>query len=276
MDISAYIESGILELYVAGTLSEAENKEVYELMLKHPEILQEVLEIEAAVVKLTASASRGTTSRIFGTIKEKLSFNNPIIENKVAKDTKVVSIAKPKYNWLTYTGWAAAIILGVGLFWTMNQNSTLQSDLQTAENKQMFLETQIADAKTDLEANKNLLTILRDKDISVISLGGQGNFANTYAKVYWNKNNNEIFLDAQGLPAPPPGKVYQVWSLKLKPLTPVSLGTIDNFMQDENKIFELKNLHESEAFGITLEPSGGSESPTMDQLYTLGVVASAS
>ena len=55
MDITAYIESGILELYVAGALSENETKEVYELMRQHPEILQEVLEIEAAIIKLTAA-----------------------------------------------------------------------------------------------------------------------------------------------------------------------------------------------------------------------------
>lgn len=276
MDINAYIESGILELYVAGALSDTENKEVYELMLKHPEILQEVLEIESAVIKLTASTSRGTKSKILNSIKDKLLFNNTKDFVKPVKETKVVLMAKPKYNWMTYTGWAAAIILGAGLFWTMNQNTELQNEIQTAEVKQSYLETQIADAKTDLETNKKLLTILRDKDISVISLGGQGNFTNTYAKVFWNKNNNEIYLDAQGLPAPPPGKVYQVWSLKLNPLTPVSLGTIDNFMQDENKIFELENLNDSEAFGITLEPKGGSETPTMDQLYTLGVVATAS
>ncbi len=269
MDINAYIESGILELYVAGALSETENKEVYELMLKHPEILQEVLEIEAAVIKLTAATSRGTKSRILTLIKEKLLFN------KNVKETKVVSIAKPKYNWLTYTGWAAAILLGVGMFWMLNQNNELKSDLQTAEIEQSYLETQIADAKTDLESNKKLLSILRDKDIIAVPLGGQGDFANTYAKVYWDKKSNEIYLDAQGLPAPPPGKVYQVWSLKLSPLTPVSLGTIDDFMQDDNKIFEIQNLNESEAFGITLEPAGGSETPTMEQLYTLGVVAAA-
>ncbi len=266
MDINAYIESGILELYVAGALSETENKEVHEMMLKHHEVLQEVLEIETAIVKLTASTSRGNKSKIFTVIKDKLLFNKP------DRVTKVIPLAKPKYNWLTYSGWAAAILLGIGMFWTMNQNDDLKVAVQKSEMKQSLLETQIADSKTDLESNKKLLTILRDKDIISIPLGGQGEFANTYAKVYWNKNNKEIYLDAQGLPAPPPGKVYQVWSLKLNPLTPVSLGTIDNFMQDDNKIFEIPNLNESEAFGITLEPSGGSQTPTMEQLYTLGAV----
>ena len=68
------------------------------------------------------------------------------------------------------------------------------------------------------------------------------------------------------------GKVYQVWSLKLDPLTPTSLGTLDTFTADTNKIFTIANTHSSEAFGITLEPEGGSLSPTLEQLYTLGTV----
>ena len=71
MDIKAYIASGILELYVAGALSEKENQEVYELMLKHPEIKQEVLAIESAVVKLTGAVSPGTdSSKNLETIKK--------------------------------------------------------------------------------------------------------------------------------------------------------------------------------------------------------------
>ena len=57
MDINAYIESGILELYVAGKLSETENQEIYELLQQHPKLLQEVIEIEEAVLKLTAAVS---------------------------------------------------------------------------------------------------------------------------------------------------------------------------------------------------------------------------
>ncbi|WP_368662289.1 anti-sigma factor domain-containing protein [Zobellia laminariae] len=69
--------------------------------------------------------------------------------------------------------------------------------------------------------------------------------------------------------------VYQVWSLKLDPLTPTSMGLLKDFTEDENKIFTLDNPNQTEAFGITLEPAGGSESPNLEQLYTLGAVASS-
>ncbi|WP_445736540.1 anti-sigma factor [Mariniflexile sp.] len=267
MDIKAYIESGILELYVAGTLSEKENKEVYALMQQHPEILKEVMDIEAAIVKLTAAVSKKTNENTFESIKQYLGFND--------REKKVISMAKPRYDWITYSGWAASIILAAGLLWTVSQNNQLKSDIQTAEIQQSLLETQIANSKNSLEEAHTLITVLRDDSITQVPLAGQGNFANTFAKVYWDKNSERIFLDAQGLPEPPEGKVYQVWSLTLNPLTPTSLGTIDNFATDTNKIFEIKNANQSEAFGITLEPTGGSASPTMEQLYTLGVVSAS-
>lgn len=106
-----------------------------------------------------------------------------------------------------------------------------------------------------------------------IPLAGQQVSPTSYAKVYWDKKTNAIYLDTKGLPEPPKDKVYQVWSLKLSPLTPTSLGTLDSFTADNTKIFTINNPNESEAFGITLEPEGGSVSPTLEQLYTLGAVS---
>ncbi|MGE5942837.1 MAG: anti-sigma factor domain-containing protein [Flavobacteriales bacterium] len=268
MDIKAYIESGILELYVAGALSEKENKEVYDLMQQHPEILQEVLEIESAIVKLTGSVPQNNTNKSLEIIKKALGFNGP-------DEAKIISLVKPKYNWITYTGWAASLILAIGLLWTVTQNNQLKSDIQTVETQKSQLEIEIEYAKTSLNKAKTLISVLRDENITQVALTGQGPFAATYAKVYWDIDARRIFLDVDGLPDPPQGMVYQVWSLTLNPLTPVSLGTLDQFTTDENKIFEIDNPNQSEAFGITLEPAGGSASPTMEQLYTLGVVAAS-
>ena len=79
-------------------------------------------------------------------------------------------------------------------------------------------------------------------------------------------------MDAAGLPEPPEGMVYQVWALKLNPLTPTSIGLLDNFRVNDQKMFAVDNATDAEAFGITLEPKGGSLTPTMEQLYTLGKV----
>jgi anti-sigma-K factor RskA len=260
MNITEYISSGILELYVAGSLSEKENGEVYAAIEQNPELLTEVKSIENAILQLTAAAKKDAAYS-FNEIKAQLT----------VKETKVISITKPKTNWLQYSGWAATFLIGSILMYTLSQNNQLKD--QVASEK-LQLEEQIDKASNNLADAEKLIEIFRDKDIISVPLAGQQVSPNSYAKVYWDKKTNSIYLDAKGLPEPPKGKVYQVWSLTLTPLTPTSLGTLDTFTADANKIFTITNANQSEAFGITLEPAGGSLSPNLEQLYTLGAVAS--
>ncbi len=55
-------------------------------------------------------------------------------------------------------------------------------------------------------------------------------------------------------------------------LTPTSIGLLVDFKGNNSKVFAVDKTSGAEAFGITLEPAGGSASPTMEQLYTLGKV----
>ena len=160
------------------------------------------------------------------------------------------------------------------LIWLYQQNDQLKLDLEVVTTENSVMEQQIADSQNSLEKTEDLLKTIRDKNITVVALGGQTVSPTSYAKAYWNKQEKKVFIDAQGLPDPPDGFVYQVWSLKLDPLTPTSLGLLEDFVEDDNKVFALANPNESEAFGITLEPAGGSDSPNLEQLYTLGVATS--
>lgn len=267
MDIQEYISSGILELYVYGALTEEESKEVSKALKEHPEIREEVEEIEVALQKLSAAAAPYNPEALLISIRQKL-------EDKGSRG--VINIErKSKTPWVSYIGWAASLLLLVGLFFLFEDNNDLRQQLNSEKVESARLEQQIADAREDATKTEELLTVLRDKSVSKIPLQGQAAAPGAYAAVYWNRDENTAYIDAKELPAPPRGKVYQVWSLKLDPLSPTSIGLLDQYETDDNKIFELVNANESQAFGITLEPEGGSESPTMDQLYVLGAVAAS-
>jgi len=266
MDVKEYIESGILELYLAGTLSEEENAAVYDMIQKHPELLDEIQKIENTVTTLTSSVAPENSEPIFKNLLIKIVQDNQ-------NESRVIPIDRSKNNWVRYTGWAAAVMIGGTLLFSIINNSDLSDQLEATKTEKQQFEQQLEDAKSDLNAKQTLLTSIRAKDIITVPLQGQNVSPESYAKIYWNKADNIIYVDVQGLPDPPAGKVYQLWSLKLSPLTPTSLGTIENFLTDINKIFTVDNPNESEAFGITLEPEGGSTSPTLEQLYTLGAVS---
>lgn len=269
MNIEEYISSGILELYVCGALPEEESAEVNAELKKHPEIKAEVEEIEAALQDLGTATAPYNPKEILESIKRKLDLPESNLRRldstKKSRNTKVVS----------FIGWAASIALLIGLFFVMKRNQELRNNLQKSEIKNAQLEQSISDARDSAEKTKKLLAVYRNRDMVNVKLKGQQVAPEAYAEVYWDKKNKQIFVDAKDLPTPPKGKEYQVWSLTLDPLTPKSVGLLSNFEDDENKIFKLSDSHASEAFAITLEPQGGSETPTMSQLYTKGVVESS-
>ncbi|TDE53450.1 anti-sigma factor domain-containing protein [Flavobacterium sp. GT3P67] len=261
METKEYIGSGILELYVYGLLSEPENEEVNIMAKNNPEINDEIIAIEKAIIALSSSFSPFHSVANFEKIKEKLEL----------KHAAVIQL-EPSKNWSQYIGWAAAILLLVGIGYQYNQLDQTNTQVVNTEIEKAKLEKEFNVLKLKNTTNETSLAIVRDTKNTVVALGGQAVAPESFAKVYWNQETKVVYIDAAGLPEPPKGMVYQVWALKLSPLTPTSIGLLENFDVNEQKLFAVNNANEAEAFGITLEPAGGSLTPTMQQLYTLGKV----
>lgn len=255
------IESGNLELYVFGLLSETETADIAKIAAEDSDVQNEIVSIEKSVIALSSSFAPSLSAENYNKIKQKLDI-----------DTKVVPL-KPKSNLSQYIGWTAAAVflLSCGYLYNLQQNNV--SEIDDLLNKKNALE-QTVSAKEKLNNQINTsYSVLKDENNVVVKLAGQAISPTSSAKVYWNNKTNKVFIDASSLPTPPDGMVYQVWSLKLAPtLTPTSIGLIDNAEDKMKYLIEVDGTVGAEAFGITLEPAGGSKTPTMEQLYTLGKV----
>ena len=260
MEIAEYIASGTLEFYVYGLLTEQENVEVNEMAQKHEEVRAEILSIERAVINLSYSISPHLSAENFEKIRQKL----------IEKHSGVVQL-EPKRGIGPYLGWAAAVILMFGLGFQYYKYNEVTKEVEAVTIQKSKFEQLLANAEQKSTATEKALAIVRDNSSTVVTLAGQEVAPTAYAKVYVNKDKKEIYVDVAGLPAPPEGKVYQIWALTLDPLTPTSIGLIED-VSSHNGIWKVENNDKAQAFGITLEPAGGSPTPTMAQLYTLGKV----
>jgi anti-sigma-K factor RskA len=262
MESKEYIESGVLELYVYGLLSESENDEVTAMSNRNPEIKAEIISIEKAVINLSSSFSPFISHSQFEKIKAQLEL----------KHGKVASM-KPGSNWPAYIGWAASIVLLIGIGYQYSELNETNNQIVTIQKEKSKLEEAVVDLETKNNETETVLNVVRDETNTVVTLGGQAAAPTAKAKIYWNRQTQVVYVDASGLPTPPEGKEYQIWSLKLQPqLTPTSIGMLANFKENRSKVFAVDKTGDAEAFGITLEPLGGSPTPTMEQLYTLGKV----
>lgn len=261
MNTREYIESGIVELYVFGKLSEDENTTIHNLANEYPEIKKEIESIEQAIINLSYSVAPHLSNENFNAIRKAL----------LERETAVVPL-KPKTNRAAYLGWAASflLLLGAGfLYFQMNQGDILLKDSKQ-QNEQ--LQKSVVTLQEQNKNNETILNVLKNEKNTLVTLAGQPIAPEAQARIYWNKEDHSVYVDASRLPEAPKGHVYQVWSLKMDPLTPTSIGLLEKTEIGNSKIFKVDNTADAEGFGITLEPAGGSAAPTMDQLYTLGKV----
>jgi anti-sigma-K factor RskA len=262
METQEYIQSGILELYVFGLLSENENREVKQMADAHKSVEDEILSIEKAVIDLSYVVSPHLSAANYDKIRQQL------IEKHTERQ---VAQIEPKRGMAPYLGWAAAVLLMLGMgiqYYKYNQASEELNKVSVQSTQYRELLARLE--KTNSQ-NQTALGVLRDKGNKVVPLAGQDVAPQAYATVYMNTGKKEVYVDISGLPKAPEGKVYQVWALKFDPLTPNSIGVLSD-AGNTSGMFKVDNFDGVQGFGITLEPAGGSKSPTLEQLYTLGQI----
>ena len=163
MTSKEYIESGILELYVFGKLSEAENQEVQQMMADYPAVRQEVVAIEDAVVNLSQSVA----PRLSATNYEK-------IRNQILEKRKIVTMNN-KSSWSSYIEWAAAAVLVVGFGLQLNKLNESNQALEKLGAEKSVMQESIVDLE---------LKYIRicDKSLFYISMALQPHFLSPFLK----------------------------------------------------------------------------------------------
>ncbi len=264
MDTRDYIESGILELYVYGLLDDSENRKITELAAENSQVRKEIESIEAAVIDLSSSFSPRLSLSVFENIREKVDFKH--------RSEAPVVIKKRRTNWAAFLGWAAALLLLLGAAYLYTQLEQTEKRAAQLQKQKSTLQETVVNLELRSKQDQSVMDMLRDPKNTIIALDAQPAAPEAFAKVYWNRQSLSVYVDARGLPDPPEGMVYQVWAMEVRPFSATSIGVLDNFKTDSRRVFPVNATSEAQAFGITLEPSGGSESPTLEQLLTFGKI----
>jgi anti-sigma-K factor RskA len=126
--------------------------------------------------------------------------------------------------------------------------------------------------QTKLSAYENALNLMKNPLMAIVKMPGSPNSPapSSMATVYWNTESKDVYLLVNQLPRPVAGKQYQLWAIVDG--KPVDAGIFD--LGEGVSFVKLKTIPRAEAFAITLEKKGGSETPTMDAMFVMGKVIS--
>lgn len=275
MDIQKYIESGILDNYVLGLLSDKEVKEVEQILLKFPELKIELNQIEDALAIYAQAKAipmpKGLSEQILQSIENIES--NP---SNISDTTPLA--AKPKSS-------KSSIILGtllglslLGSFFLFQQKQDTDQELvatktQVSDINDRMLTMQIdCDTKDGtIQRLQEQLQILKDQAYEPIYLKGTDKTPASEAIVYFNTSDGKTYLDIGNLPTTPTDKDYQLWAIVDG--APTDMGVID-LTTATGGLVEVPHIENPQAFAVTLETKGGNPTPNLDELYVIGNVES--
>ncbi|MCC5920244.1 MAG: anti-sigma factor [Cyclobacteriaceae bacterium] len=187
-------------------------------------------------------------------IKE-LNATNPTVTRtpwyyKLAAAVALISLA---INFLLYQQYLSSVDYAISL----ENKVSFMADLQN-QNQQTVAEL------------STINQILSSAEARRIVLKGLDPSPDAEALVIWDTVSKSTFLADVQLPEPPSGLQYQLWALKDG--KPISAGVFD--WSGSFSLTEMNITAQADAFAVSLEKAGGSESPQGD-IYLLGEVKSS-
>lgn len=266
MNVKEYIASGIVESYVLGLLTEAEQQEFETIRAQYPEVAQaqESFELSLEVALLQDAAA--PPAAIKQKIEDRLfaqDTTTPFSADGIKEREAPVRRMNP-WKWMA----AASVLLLLGTaFWAFslyNKNRELQASAGEADN----LRNQLENTTAQLNTLKADAATLQRPEMKMAALKGTTVSPSSYVTVYWDTTSKDAYLMINNLPEPASGHQYQLWALLNG--KPIDMGVLNYEVRQEKLLVKAKNVQAAEAFAITLEPKGGSVNPTLEKMYVVG------
>ncbi|MBM7849137.1 anti-sigma factor [Arthrobacter roseus] len=89
------------------------------------------------------------------------------------------------------------------------------------------------------------------------------------AEISVSESSDAAVVSMRDVPPPPEGKVYQLWRIPTDGTVPVPAGTMTGEDVATGKLTAVTDIDPYSALAITIEPEGGSETPTMPVIASI-------
>lgn len=268
MNTQEFIDSGIIELYAAGGLNPAEAVEVENIAAQFPEVknaLEEALRAMEAYVLTNAQApSPELEDRILAHIAA-------LSAPERASEAKILPMTPSRKKGFTQQWqWAASVLLLISAlanFYLLRQVREKEQELMASreKNRQYVYQTNQLEQKNF--QTEELVQLLRSPQTKTVTLKAVAQGQTAAGTVIWNHETRDVFFDNRNLPSAPAGKQYQLWALLDG--KPIDAGMV---ALDSKDLQRMKAIEEAQSFAVTLEPAGGSPSPTLSSLVVMGSI----
>ena len=124
------------------------------------------------------------------------------------------------------------------------------------------IKSELQQLEADLASTTNWYQLINNPEVQKLILKGNALSPNSIAVVYLNDDSKSVVLNTEGLVALDEAHTYQMWADVEGEM--INMGIIP---KDSNMV-TMSYIDNAESLNITIEPKGGNDHPTVEQLIT--------
>jgi anti-sigma-K factor RskA len=170
---------------------------------------------------------------------------------------------------------AAAVVIAVALgayaISLQRRIAALEEQVRTAADRAAQSQQQLVQLRAAADLSTQVRRILAADDLRRLDLAGTKAAPAASGRAFWSQREGLVVAFAN-LPATDAGRVYQLWVIPPGG-TPIDAGLLE--LQPDGRALTLARAGTSQRVGtvaITLEPSGGSPVPTLNNMIAAGTL----
>lgn len=244
------VEQGYLEAYLLGEL-ESEKIEALEALLSRDLDLRNKLD---------------TLEADF----EKMAMDNAIEPPAHIKENLKKALEQPKVR-LPYRPdlWAAAslaLLFAITAFSLFLRWQSTQEELELLQEDNLFVRSELEEIRSKNLEQEVILERVASPEVVPVFLRGNQRLTSFKIVAYLDEASGQVWINTADIPSPPEGRSYQMW------------GDVDDHMvsmgivKPQGDWQAMTYLPEASSLNVTLEPEGGSEEASVDQLLAQTII----
>ncbi len=255
-------------------LSQEDNVKVVQLAEIFPEIKKEIEEIEQSLLQLSDEAdsaelpSSSVETNLFAKLTSMPASDSAAISSDdqnnntpEKKEAKIISMQPKKRSVFTTLMLAVSVLAVIICIAVIAHLSSANTHYHEQANN---LQNRVNQLQQNTLAYQQSLQLYQNPAYQKINLTAVPGKPDALVQLFWNKTTRSVYIADISLPQAPAGKQYQLWALIDG--KPISAGLLT-----ENKLpQQMIDFSKADAFAITLEKAGGSETPTLTEMYVMG------
>lgn len=254
MDKKKILEDGLLEQYLLGELDDKTLQMVEIAIAGDSDLRAHFDALEADFERIAFENAVDPPLSVRQGLETQVSEMN--------EEKHLRSLANSRPNTSFWFAASIAALMAFGAAWIYNQWRASEENLKTLETQTAALQERLSKLEENYEETNNRYQQINNPNVVPLVLVGNSKSPSSRATAYVNHQTKEVILNTKGLSALDEEHTYQMWADVAGEM--INMGVLSN----NRDYVLLRYIEDAESLNITIEPVGGNDHPTVENLIS--------